>query len=488
MMQAMTTVCVLDIGTTGLRAAIVDGDATIRHFEYRPFAPSTPFPGLVEFDAMQLADLALDAARTAIARHGATVTAVGITNQRASTVVWDRATGEPIGPALGWQDLRTVNECIAARSEHDLALAPNQSATKIGWLLANTPGATERDLCFGTVDSWLLWTLTEGRTHATDPSNASLTGLIRTDGTDWDDRVCGLLGVPTAMLPTIVDTCGGVIGEASALDGAPPITAIAGDQQASLVGQGCVTPGLAKVTFGTGGMLDICTGSDAPEHGRRGPHGTFPLVAWSRAGVRTWAREAIMLAAGSNIEWLRDDLGLIPSSEASAEIASGCDTTDGVVFVPAMLGLGTPHWDYGARSSLFGVTRGSTTAHIVRAVLEGVAHRGADLVEAAEAETGLQIPALRVDGGMSQNDVFVAALANAAQRPVEVSPVVEATTLGAALLAGLQPGVWSGMDDIAATWQPSSVVEPTTSLDRDVWRRAVERAAAWYPELSALEF
>jgi glycerol kinase len=484
----VTALLILDIGTTGLRAAIVDEAVQIRHLEARAFLPSTPFPGLVEFDASEMARLVLDAARQAMAAAGEPITAVGITNQRASTVVWDRSSGEPIAPALGWQDLRTVTECIVARAEHDLALAPNQSATKIGWLLANTPDIEGRDLCFGTVDSWIAWVLTQGAVHVTDASNATVTGLIRPDGSGWDERVCGLLGVPLEMLPAIVDTTGSVLGVATALDGSPPITSLAGDQQASLVGQGCVTPGLAKITFGTGGMLDVCTGEQTPEHGRRGAFGTFPLIAWSRNGVRTWAREAIMLSAGSNVEWLRDDLQLIETSADSARLAAECETADGVVYVPALLGLGTPQWDYGARGALFGLTRGSTAAHVTRAVLEGVAQRGADLVEAAEAETELHIPTLRIDGGMSDNEVFVSALANATGRPVEVSPVVEGTTLGSAYLAGIQPGIWSGMDDVAASWKPRSVVEPATLLDRDVWRRALERAGDWIPELSALDF
>ena len=352
----MTALLILDVGTTSLRAAVVDGDARIRHLEQRSFPPSTPFPGLVEFDAKELAAVAIDALRAAMAAVDEPIDAIGITNQRATTIVWDRSDGEPIGPALGWQDLRTVTECIVAKAEHDLALAPNQSATKVGWLIANSPGAAERDLCFGTVDSWLAWVLTEGAVHVTDPSNASVTGLIRTDGSGWDSRVCELLGVDTGILPAIVDTAGSVIGEATVLDGSPPITSLAGDQQASLVGQGCVSPGLAKITFGTGGMLDLCTGTPTPHHGRRGEHGTYPIIAWSRGGERTWAREAIMLAAGSNVDWLREDLGLIETSAESGRLAGQCESTEGVVYVPALLGLGTPIWDYGARGALFGLT------------------------------------------------------------------------------------------------------------------------------------
>ena len=481
-------ILVVDIGTTGLRAALVDGEASIRALHYRPFPPSSPAPGLVEFDAAEMGRLVLDAANAAIVDAGSDpITAIGITNQRASTILWDRATGEPIAPALGWQDLRTVGECIMAKIEHGLPLAPNQSATKIAWMLANTPGATDRDLCFGTVDSWVAWVLSEGAVHVTDHSNAAVTGLFHHDGSGWNERVCELLGVPMSILPSIVDSSG-VVGNATALPGAPPIAALAVDQQASMVGQGCVIPGLAKITFGTGGMLDLCTGGAAPSTANRSTNGTFPIVAWSRGGELTWGVEAVMLTAGTCIEWLRDDLGLISTSAESHDVASSCATSDGVVFVPALLGLGTSRWDYGARGTLIGITRGTGRPHIVRAVLEGVAHRGADMVIAAETDTGLSIPSLRIDGGMSANPTFVQTLADASGKPVEVSPVAEATTVGAGLLAGLATGMWSGLGDIAQAWSPAQTVEPDQPLDRARWAEAVERAAGWIPELSALDF
>ncbi|HEY0518879.1 MAG TPA: FGGY family carbohydrate kinase, partial [Ilumatobacteraceae bacterium] len=252
------TVLVVDVGTSGLRAAVVSGDGEVRALEHRPFPPSTPFPGLVEFDGAEMAAAVLDVASRSLAAAGP-VQAVGITNQRASTLVWDRATGVPIAPGLGWQDLRTVFDCITARSDHGLALAPNQSATKIAWLLNNVAGARDRDLCFGTVDTWVAWVLSDGAVHVTDPSNAAVTGLLNSDCTAWSRDVCAALEIPIEMLPSIVDSTG-LFGEASALDGSPPLAALIGDQQASLVGQGCVRPGLAKITFGTGGMLDVCTG------------------------------------------------------------------------------------------------------------------------------------------------------------------------------------------------------------------------------------
>ena len=480
------SILVVDVGTSGVRAAVVRPDATVSFDLHREVLPDSPAPGLVEFDARVLADAALDVARQVLADHGP-VDAVGIANQRGSTVVWDRATGEPVGPGLGWQDLRTVGECLMLAAE-GLRVAPNVSATKVGWLLEQFDPDRSRDLCFGTVDSWIAWNLTEGALHVTDLSNAGVTGLVNLDGTpQWSARALELLRIPEAMLPTIVDSTG-ELGEATALPGTPPIAGIAGDQQSSLIGQGCVRRGLAKITFGTGGMLDLCLGPERPAFDIRGEGGTFPIVGWRQAGEPVWGLEAIMLSAGTNVEWLRDDLGLIETAAASHEVAASVETTDGVVYVPALLGLGTPRWDYGARGALLGITRGTERAHVVRAVLEGVAQRGADLVDAAEADSGLALPTLRVDGGMSANPTFVQAVADATQRPVEVSPVLEATTMGAAFLAGLATGAWSGWDDVAAAWQPKVTVEPAGVLDRDRWRDAVHRAARWHEDLSALDF
>lgn len=479
------SILVIDVGTSSLRAAVVNPDATIGAEEHRPLLPDTPDAGLVEFDAGLMAATALDLARTVLARSGP-VEAVGITNQRASTIVWDRATGEPVGPGIGWQDLRTVGTCLVLQAD-GIHLAPNASATKLGHLLDTYDPERGRDLCFGTVDSWIAWHLSEGALHVSDGSNAAVTGLRRGDGGGWDDAVLAALRVPEGCLPTVVDTTG-IVGSATALDGAPPIAALVGDQQSSLVGQGCVAAGLTKITFGTGGMLDINLGPQRPRFERQGSSGCFPIVAWQQDGRATWGAEAVMLSAGTNVEWLRDDLGLIETAAESHDVAQRCADTDGVVYVPALLGLGTPHWDYGARGALFGLTRGSGRPQVVRAVLEGVAQRGADLVEAAEADTGLPVPSLRIDGGMSDNPTFVQALADAAQRPVEVSPVREATTLGAAFLAGLAVGTWGGWDDIGAAWTPQEVVEPGEPLDRERWRTAIERAGGWFPDLSGIKF
>jgi glycerol kinase len=484
----MSVVLVLDVGTTTMRAALVDERLRVVAIESRSMPPSTPFPGLVEFDAAAMAAAATDAA-TKVVSGGPPPVAVGITNQRASTIVWDRATGEPIGPGIGWQDLRTVFDCITAKAEHGVSLAPNQSITKLAWLLANVPGAGDRDLCFGTVDSWLAWTFTGGSVHVTDHTNAAVTGLCGGDPSGWSDDLATAFKIPPRMLPRIVDSSG-VVGEATALPGAPPIAALVGDQQGSLIGQGCVRSGQAKITFGSGGMLDVCTGTTAPESHQRARNGTYPIVAWSRDRVLTWGTEAIMLSAGTNVQWLVEDLGVIDSPSASNEVAASVAGTDGVVYVPALLGLGTPHWDFGARGTLLGITRGTTTAHVVRAVLDGVAQRAVDLVEAAEADTGLAIEALRVDGGMTTNPTFVQSLADLSRRPVEVSPVADATMLGAAFLAGLAVGTWNDVDDAAALWSPQLVAEPEVdrSEDRARWGEAIERSSGWIPELSALDF
>ena len=481
-----TSTLVIDVGTSGLRAAIVRDDATVNHVHYRAFTPDTPFAGLVEFDATSMAALVLEVAHLALA-DGGPVGAVGIANQRASTIVWDRATGVPIGPALGWQDLRTIGECMVAKAEHGFALAPNQSATKVFSMLNTYDPGRERDLCFGTVDTWIAWTLSGGSLHVTDDTNAGVSGFLLADGSGWNHGVLDAFNIPERMLPTLVDSCG-IVGSATALPGAPRIGALVGDQQASLVGQGCVRPGMTKITFGTGGMLDVVTGPGAPSSASRSRNGTFPIVAWSHNGQRMWGTEAIMLSAGSNVEWLRDDLGIIADSADSHAVAAQCETTDGVVYVPALLGLGTPQWDYGARGTLLGITRGTGRPQIVRAVLEGIAQRGADLVDAAEAQSGLSIPALRCDGGMSVNPTFVHALANATGKPVEVSPTTDATTLGAGLLAGVAIGTWSTIDELADTWRPATTVEPTAQLDRARWAEALRRAGSWYPELSALDF
>mgnify|MGYP000399453671 CR=1 FL=1 len=488
-MPTTRRVLVIDVGTSGTRAAIVGSGADVTHSVYRRTPPTTPFPGLVEFDAGALAATVVAVARQVLVAGGP-VDAIGVTCQRASTVVWDRTTGEPVGPGLGWQDLRTVGECIMAKAEHGLALAPNQTATKAAWLLTTYDPTRSRDLCVGTIDSWLVWVLTEGRYHVTDRSNAGVTGLMESGGVRWSEAALDAMHIRPEMMPHLIDSSG-LIASATVLPGSPPITGLAGDQQASLIGQGCVRPGLAKCTFGTGAMLDMVTGTAAPPSADRRANGTFPIVAWTIGGEVTWGNEAIMLTAGTSVDWLVDDLGVLTSADESDAVAGSVPDTDGVVFVPALMGLGTPRWDYGARGALLGLTRGTTRAHVVRAVLEGIAHRGADLLEAAEADSGLTVAGLRVDGGMSVNTTFVQALADACARPIEVAPVTECTTLGAAFLAGLAAGIWPDLASIEAAWRPRRIVQPMDTghdISRERWAEAVARSAGWIPALSALDF
>jgi glycerol kinase len=479
------SILVVDVGTSSVRAAVVAPDATVSAISRRSFVPTTPAPGFVELDAGRLATLVLEVARAAL-DEGGPVDAVGIANQRATTIVWDRATGEPVGPGIGWQDQRTVMMCLAFQAQ-GLFLSPSSSATKLAFLLDTFDPDRDRDLCFGTVDTWVAWTLSGGDLHVTDLSNAGVTGLMRLDGSGWDHSVLEALRIPASVLPRIVDSSS-LLGPAAALAGAPPIAGLAGDQQASLIGQGCTLPGSAKMTFGTGGMLDLCLGPDRPAFDQRGSHGTFPIVAWRRQGRISWGLEAFMLTAGQAVEWLCDDLDVLRDPAESEVVAAACETTGDVWFVPALLGMATPAWDFGARGTLLGLTGGTGRSEVVRAVLEGVAHRGADLLDAAEADGATTIPVLRVDGGMSANGVFVQALADACGRPVEVSPVTEATTLGAAFLAGMAVGTWADEEEVAATWSPRVRVEPARATDRARWREACQRARGWIPELSALKF
>ena len=484
------SILVVDVGTSGVRAGVVEADGAIHDVHYAEVLPSSPAPGFVEFDPRAMADAVMTVAGRALDAAGA-VEGVGIANQRASTIVWDRASGEPVGPGIGWQDLRTVGTCLALR-EQGIRVAPNESSTKLAMLLDLADPERRRDLCFGTVDTWVAWTLSAGRLHVTDATNAGVTGLLAKDAGGWDDTILDALRIPRAVLPEVVGSSG-VVGGAVALAGAPPICGIAGDQQASLIGQGCTRRGLAKATFGTGGMLDLCVGPERPAFARRGQAGTFPIVAWRRDATTTWGVEAVMLSAGTCVEWLRDDLGIITEAAESDTVAGACTDTGDVWFVPALLGLGAPVWDFGARGTFVGITRGTGRPEVVRAVLEGVAHRGADLVEAAEADTGLTIGALRIDGGMSANTTFVQALADASGRTIEVAPVLEATTLGAAYLAGMALGTWTDEDDVAQAWRPGRVVEPAWSDARRAgarsrWLEARSRSLAAVPELSTLDF
>ncbi len=479
-------ILVVDVGTSGIRALVLRPDGTTAHEHHERVLPDSPAPGLVEFDPTAIAEVARRLWGRVVEEAGS-VDAVAVTAQRASTVVWDARSGAPLGPGLGWQDLRTVGRCLELRAD-GIPVAPNQTATKAEWLLANLDADVDPDqVRVGTVDSWIVWHLTGGAAHVTDLTNAGVTGLYDVARDCWDPALLDRLAIPPTAMPTVVDTHG-ELAEALEVAGSPSVAALIGDQQASLVGQGCVRAGDAKITFGTGAMLDLCL-AEPPRPSAAGslPGGTYPIVT-RRAGDRTeFGLEAVMLAAGSAVEWLSDGLGIIDDPAASADLAATVEDADGVVFVPSLSGTGTPDWDHGARGLLVGVTRGTTRAHVVRAVLEGVAHRGADLVDAAEEATGESIVTVRVDGGMSANPVFVQALADATQRPVDVSAEREATALGAGLLAGVATGTWPTLEDAVSARRPPTTVEPHRMLDRGRFAEARSRAGGWVPSLSALD-
>ena len=489
------SILVIDVGSSAARASVTRPDGTVVARRQRALPVQRPMAGLVELDGAFLAGAVLEVAHSCLAEAGP-VAGVGVTNQRGTTIVWDAGTGEPIGPALSWQDLRTAGTCLELQAE-GLRLAPNESATKLAWLLDTYDQERRRDLRFGTLDTWIIWQLTGGRAHVTDQSNAAITGLLPTEavlaGTApiaWDLARLERFRVAETCLPTIVPSSG-TVAEASALPGAPPICGIAGDQQASLMGQGCVRPGDAKATFGTGAFLDVNIGDAPPRFGnggKRGEAGSFPIIAWERDGATTWGVEGIMLSAGDAVTWLVDGLGLLSSPAESADVAGRGTGTGDVFYVPAPLGLGTPNWDFGARSLLIGMSSETGRPEVVRAVLQGIAHRGADMLEAAESDSGHTVSRLRADGGMSANPVFVQELADACRRPVEISAELEATSLGAAFLAGLSVGTWSSLEDVGAVAQPRLIVEPAGPDRRERWKEALSRSLRWIPELSALDF
>ncbi|MEO9180034.1 MAG: FGGY family carbohydrate kinase [Acidimicrobiales bacterium] len=483
----MVRALAIDIGTTMIRTAMVETNGAVSHAHQERLTVATPAPGEVELDALEIARLAIElASRTLDECGGCEV--VGITNQRATTIVFDPETGEPVGPAIGWQDLRTVIDCLVFQDE-GLRLAPNQSATKARWLVLNS-GREARELRFGTIETWVTWNLTQRAVHVTDRSNAAITGLVALEVGTWDDDALAKLDLDAVMMPAIVDTMGS-FGAACALAGAPTITALVGDQSASLFGQSCVTHG-AKITFGTGAMLDMVSGNKGPAAMTRFPSGCFPVVAFSHDSELTWGIEGIVLSAGACIEWLRDGLGLITDAAETDSLATSVRSSDGVAFVPALSGLGTPQWDFGARGGFFGLTRGTSKAHMVRAVLEGIAQRGADLVDAASKQTGTRLEELRVDGGMSANRFFVQRLADFTGLTIAVSREREATTRGAGLMALVGAGALS-IDDVARLWTPEDVYMPSLTNDerldvRRQWAETIQRVEKTIPELSSVEF
>jgi glycerol kinase len=496
----MRCVLALDQGTTSSRALAFDEDGRVLALAQREITQIYPQPGWVEHDPRELWATQLATATEALARAGLTardVAAIGISNQRETTLVWDRATGEPVYNAIVWQDRRTAPLCGQLREDGlepefvrrtGLVLDPYFSGPKLRWILDNVEGVRERalrgELAFGTVDTWLLWQLTGGAVHATDPGNASRTLLYNLVLGDWDDELVECLQVPRSLLPRVVASSG-VGGETlPELLGAPiPIAGIAGDQQAALFGQQCVMPGMAKNTYGTGCFLLMNTGpTPVASHNK-----LLATAAWGMADRRAFALEGSVFIAGAVVQWLRDGLRLIRESAEVESLAAGVRDNGGVYFVPAFAGLGSPHWDPHARGTIVGITGGTTAGHLARAALEAIAFQSADVVAAMKADAGIPLTELRVDGGAARNDLLMQFQADILGVPVARAAQLEATATGAAALAGIGAGLWQHGETPAARWRAERVFEPLLQRSDALallgdWRRAVARAAEWSRE------
>ncbi len=490
-------VLALDQGTTSSRAIVFDGAGRPVGVGQHEFRQIFPRPGWVEHDPEDIWQSQLAAARDALALAGITageLACVGVTNQRETTLVWERATGRPIHNAIVWQDRRTAAAIDAFRARGLEPLLRRRtglvadayfSATKIAWILDNVPGArasAERgDLAFGTVDTWLIWKLTGGTMHVTDRTNASRTMLLNLETMDWDRDLMAAFRVPAAVLPLIQPSVSR-FGETAPeiLGSSAPILGVAGDQQAALFGQACFEPGMAKNTYGTGCFLLLHTGA------RRvvSESGLLTTVAAGATSSPLFALEGSIFVAGAAVQWLRDGLGVIATAAESEEVAASVLDSGGVVVVPAFVGLGAPHWDMYARGAIFGLTRGATRAHVVRATLESIALQTLDVVEVMEAAAGLTHRELRVDGGAAVNDLLMQIQSDVLRRAVVRPRITETTALGAAYLAGLGAGVWPGLDTLTEQWEAGRSFQPRLADDgreRLVrrWRRAVERVKGW---------
>jgi glycerol kinase len=483
-------VVAIDAGTTGVRAFAVDEAGQPAGWSYREFPQHFPRPGWVEHDADDIWDtVQATLAELRAALGDQPIAAIGITDQRETTVVWSKKTGRPLSRAIVWQDRRTAARCdeLAAagrlplvRERTGLVLDPYFSGTKLEWLLREGGVEANDDLAFGTVDSWVLWNLTGGAVHATEPSNASRTMLYDIRDLQWSAELCDLLGVPMSCLPEVRPSCGRF---GTTTDGIP-VSGIAGDQQAALFGQACVTPGMAKNTYGTGSFLLMNVGTTCPEP----VEGLLTTVGWTIDGQpgAVYALEGAVFVTGAAVQWLRDGLQIIDDAAAVEALAASVDSTDGVYLVPAFTGLGSPWWDPYARGTIVGITRGTTRAHLARATLESIAFQTRDVVEAMCSASGQRLASLRADGGASSNGLLLQLQADQLQAPVQRPVVQETTALGAAYLAGLAEGVWSSLDEVGAQWQLDVEVAPAAARD-DVdaayagWTRAVERSLRWEP-------
>jgi glycerol kinase len=485
-------VLVLDAGTTSTRAIAFSLRGEIMANCARPISQAYPQPGWVEHDAAEIWRLSRDCLiEVADAVGAARIAAIGITNQRETIVFWDRTSGEPVAPAIVWQDRRTADACAALQAAgHEplvqqrtgLLLDPYFSATKLRWGLDNwsavADAAQDGRLCAGTVESWLIWKLSAGTRHVTDATNAARTLLMDLETCRWDPGLLGLFGVPAAILPEIVD-CAGPIATTALLGTTTPITGSAGDQQAAAIGQACLTPGQLKATYGTGCFLLAHAGAVPP----RSTHRLLSTVAWRLGGVPAYALEGAIFTAGAAVQWLRDGLGLIADSAETEALARSVPDSGGVVFVPALAGMGAPHWQPNARGLMTGLTAGTRRAHIVRATLEAMGQQTADLVDALAAD-GVAAAALRVDGGMVANDWLCQDLADSLGVVVERPRVIETTALGAAMLAGVGAGLFAGLAEAAAAMAaPDRSFVPlpgdaARGVRRSNWARAVRQALA----------
>jgi glycerol kinase len=495
---ALRYVLALDQGTSGSTALVIDLDGAVRGRGSSELPQHYPQPGWVEHDPEDIWRTVGEAACKALADAGIAgrdVAAVGITNQRETTVVWDRATGIPIHNAIVWQCRRTADACGRLRASGAEALARERtglvldayfSGTKIAWLLDTVPGARRRaergELAFGTVDSWLVWKLTAGRVHATDVTNASRTLCLDLRRGEWDSEMLQLLHVPREVLPTLVDSSGVCADTADVgwLPAGVPIAGVAGDQHAALFGQACYTPGSAKNTYGTGCFLLVNTG----ERAIPSAHGLLTTIAWRIGGRTTYALEGSVFIAGAALQWLRDGLGIITTAADSEPLARSVTDTGGVYFVPAFVGLGAPYWDAYARGAVLGLTRGTTRAHLARAALEAIAYQSRDVLEAMSADAGTPMVSLKVDGGAVANDFLCQFQADILGADVVRPAIIETTALGAAYLAGLGAGLWPSLDTIAAGHSEERTFHPTMDgVTRtrlyEGWRRAVERSRRW---------
>ncbi len=493
----MGVIVAIDAGTTGVRTLAVAEDGTVRAIAYRELTQHYPRPGWVEHDADEIwtaVQATLAEVLDEVASSGEAVAALGITNQRETVVAWSRRTGRPLHRAIVWQDRRTAPRCEAltaaghlplVRARTGLVLDPYFSGTKAAWLLNEGGVPSGPDLALGTIDTWLVWCLTGGAVHATDPTNASRTMLFDIGAMRWDPELAEVLGVPMDALPEVWPSSGRFGVTAHGLDGVPaglPISGIAGDQQAALFGQACFSEGMTKNTYGTGSFVLMNIGSTCPPPAE----GMLTTVAWQLADSSvTYALEGAIFVTGAAIQWLRDGLGIIATAAEIGPLAASVPDSGGVVIVPAFTGLGAPWWDPHARGTILGITRGAGRAHLARAVVESIAFEVRDAVDAMSAVSGQPVRTLRVDGGASVMELLLQLQADQLGVPVSRPVVQETTALGAAFLAGLAEGVWGSLAEVAATWrldvevQPNLDLKPLADLLHDQWLRAVDRSRSW---------